>query len=361
MYNANIASFKYVPLNTYKLPVKNISFAGNSRKGTLYSVCRRKHGRYLSSGQKKSLFKKTCILISGIIIAGLLAKGGSVKGSIKNIGIDNLIPETKISESGEFKFDKIKLEGFTDYMTTTPVAESTDKSIKKNIADKVNKLIAPDASAEIEAIKGKSYIEKNVRLKKLYKDNEYNPQLKNYLLSCRMDYINKNFKPEWAKLINENCEEYNLNTPEFKLTILSQFLQESALNPKAVSTVGAYGLPQILPKTMTSINKTYHNVNNKDPLISLDRDLDYKKIPDAIKACHIVWIEDIRLFGKYPDSEEKLLAAYNAGTGAVIKNKGIPPYEETQLYVKYVVDTKDYMQEHLDDLDSTLKANLGIK
>ena len=40
------------------------------------------------------------------------------------------------------------------------------------------------------------------------------------------------------------------------------------------------------------------------------------------------------------------MAAYNAGSGAVRKYGGIPPYEETQKYVRDVIYVYDYLKSN---------------
>ena len=92
--------------------------------------------------------------------------------------------------------------------------------------------------------------------------------------------------------------------------------QESGYDPTAVSRAGAQGLMQLMPGTA----RTLGVANPFDPSQAIDgaarmlRDLTHR-------------------FG----STELALAAYNAGPGAVLKYDGIPPYPETQRYVRNVM------------------------
>lgn len=91
--------------------------------------------------------------------------------------------------------------------------------------------------------------------------------------------------------------------------------QESALNPFAVSRVGAMGLGQLMPATAKDLSVG----DPFDPGENLDGSMRYLA-------------SMIRLFG-----EKVGVAAYNAGPGNVRKYKSqVPPFEETQNYVKKI-------------------------
>jgi len=103
------------------------------------------------------------------------------------------------------------------------------------------------------------------------------------------------------------------NVPEDLFLRLVQ--QESRFRPTAKSTKGAIGLAQLMPGTARLLG-----VNPHDPQQNLEGGARYLS-------------QQYRKFGDW----RLALAAYNAGPGAVIKHKGVPPYHETQNYVKVIL------------------------
>jgi cell wall-associated NlpC family hydrolase len=98
---------------------------------------------------------------------------------------------------------------------------------------------------------------------------------------------------------------------------LALIQQESGFNPKAESAAGAMGLGQLMPATAAGLGVT----NITDPIQNLRGAATYLK-------------QQLNTFG---GNYQQALAAYNAGPGAVKKYGGIPPYAETQNYVKTIM------------------------
>jgi len=93
---------------------------------------------------------------------------------------------------------------------------------------------------------------------------------------------------------------------------------ESGFNPRAVSHKGARGLMQVMPATGRRFGV------RSDRLFDPEHNL-------KAGVAYLAWLSK-----RYRGNLDFIVAAYNAGEGAVDDHGGIPPYRETRNYVRRV-------------------------
>lgn len=98
---------------------------------------------------------------------------------------------------------------------------------------------------------------------------------------------------------------------------------ESDFKQSTVSHVGATGLMQLMPKTAKLMKVNPNNINSN--------------IKGGTK--YIAWCLE-----QNKNNLTLALASYNAGIGNVKKYNGIPPFKETQNYVKRVMKEYNYLK-----------------
>lgn len=136
---------------------------------------------------------------------------------------------------------------------------------------------------------------------------------KRILLDKKLGYNISNYD----HLIIKASEKHNVEPALIKAIIKA----ESNFNHRAVSRKGAKGLMQLMPATASSlqVKDSFHPENN---------------IEGGVKYLRY-------LLNYFNGNLPLALAAYNAGENAVIRYRGIPPYPETQVYVRRVMSYLD--------------------
>lgn len=146
-------------------------------------------------------------------------------------------------------------------------------------------------------------------------DDEIEELEKQINLKSKIDL--KSQSSDLDEIIDTFASKYDVDSDFIKAIIK----RESNFNPKATSKKGAMGLMQLMPSTAKSLGV----INAYNPWENIDGGV--KHLSGLLKT--------------YNGDKKLALAAYNAGGGAVKKYGGIPPYKETQNYVKSIMADYD--------------------
>jgi len=130
----------------------------------------------------------------------------------------------------------------------------------------------------------------------------------------------------YLDIIRRHATSYQLEEALVKAVIKV----ESDYQPRVVSRKGAQGLMQLIPETAKDLKVS----NPFDPYENIRGGSEYLRM----------------MLDLFNNDVELALAAYNSGPSTVKRYGGIPPYDETQKYVKKVKRYLDYYRQVGDPL-----------
>ena len=202
-----------------------------------------------------------------------------------------------------------ELETFANKINGVNSSKNEDLNSVSNVQDKDFKTILDEKIAEKENAEDNKITE---ILKENLPENDYTaPEREAINLKSKIDL--KAQTTDIDKIIDTFADKYNVDGDFIKAIIK----QESGFNPNAKSKKGAMGLMQLMPKTAKSLGVD----DAYNPWENIEGGVKYLK----------------GFLDKYDNNQELALAAYKAGPNAVKRYGGIPPYKETQNYVKSIM------------------------
>lgn len=185
--------------------------------------------------------------------------------------------------------------------------ESPDTEIVEKFSTTLNNVLnqkEPAITTNVDKVK-----DENKNVSHISNDSKSPSIMEN---SKVLSKVTESSSTKYSSIIEEMSQKYNV--PE---SLINKVIEaESSFNPNVTSSAGAQGLMQLMPQTAKHLGVT----NPFDPRENIEGGVKYLK-------------QMVDQFGNW----RLALAAYNAGPGNVRKYGGIPPFEETQNYVKKIL------------------------
>lgn len=135
---------------------------------------------------------------------------------------------------------------------------------------------------------------------------------------------------EYRQSIKQAAQECDQLSPQL---LAAQIDKESKFQPDAQSKAGAQGIAQFVPETWGRWGRDLNGDGTADPMNA-------REAIDAQARLMCFLIAQAELSGIDGNEVDLALAAYNAGWSQVERYDGIPPFKETQSYVKSIRDNE---------------------
>lgn len=240
------------------------------------------------------------------MIQNLLNSGGRAQAMQRAAQINNYVNNAnrQVNNNVQKSLDTIyppsssNVEAFEKVLSSTK--QTNFGSLLLNPSLKVNGNIYSDTSNDIST----SGITNETLLRAINEVNE-----------ARRDFTQPQIssKSQILDMVNQVARN---NGVDEKL-VQALIKQESGFNPNAKSKAGAMGLMQLMPATAKALGVS----DPFNPTQNVEGGVKYLK----------------SMLNRYNGNVILALAAYNAGPNAVDKYDGVPPYKETQNYVKSIL------------------------
>ena len=124
------------------------------------------------------------------------------------------------------------------------------------------------------------------------------------------------------KLIDKYAKQFGVD----KKLCHAVAIVESGKKQEVISSSGAVGVMQVLPQTAKAMSENAYDTESN--------------IRAGVK--YLAYLNN-----KFSGDTDKVIASYNAGPNAVVKHQGVPPYKETQNYVKKVKKEKAKLENKI--------------